>query len=429
MNKIHILFLVQTFYPKFDANGIIVYNIAKEFIRLGHSVSIIDQNTDASFKMVDCYEGIKIYRSHDILSKQGMFRVFKSGHYIKGIEIFKEIIKIKGSKKFGRLSLSETYFIESLLLKIFNDNTVDIVIPVCYPFALNYPVMKLKKRNKLPCKWIVYMQDPYATHHYYKGKRELPDIIAFEEKVLRLTDAAVVTDFVYEEFKKPNMIKYLSKISILPFPKIIEPIILPVQDDVIFDNRYINCIFLGRFNEEIRNPTYMFRVFKELKDKNFRLHVIGDNDLNVVEKYKDVLGETLELHGNRSKEAAINAILHGDILVNIGNSVSNQLPSKIFEYFSAGRPIVNFYELENCPTLKYLNKYPLKLNINQQDEITNKIIFDFEQFCIKNRNKKIDYLIIKEIYKDFTVEEVSKKFLQIMNNVVNIKKEIIIDGK
>ena len=384
-------------------------------IKRGYGVFVIDQNTDVSLKTHDCFEGINIYRSQDVLNSQAIFHAIKSGHYLKSASIFKEMVKVKYNDRYGHLSLSETYFIKPVLKEVLNNNIVDVVIPVCYPFSLNYPVMQLKKKGQLPCKWMVYMQDPFATHHYYKGKKELPEILKLEEKVIGLSDAAVVTDFVYEEFQKSPISKYLQKISQLPFPKIIKPILTSVQDDVVFEEKYINCVFLGRFNEEIRNPAYMYRIFHELKNMDIRLHVLGDNDLPVTRQFKELLGKTLVLHGNRSKEAAINALLHGDILMNLGNTVPNQLPSKIMEYCSTGKPIVNFYKIENCPTLKYMNTYPLALNICEKEIAVTHAAGLVLDFCRENRGNCIEYKYIEEIYREFTVEAVCDK----LNNVIS----------
>ena len=43
-----------------------------------------------------------------------------------------------------------------------------------------------------------------------------------------------------------------------------------------------------------------------------------------------------------------------DVLLNLGNAVDNQLPSKLFDYFAAGKPVLHLCVIENDPALPYL---------------------------------------------------------------------------
>ena len=51
-----------------------------------------------------------------------------------------------------------------------------------------------------------------------------------------------------------------------------------------------------------------------------------------------------------------------------GNKVDNQVPSKIFDYISLGKPIINVYTSEKDPALEYLKQYPLALNISETNK-------------------------------------------------------------
>jgi len=53
-------------------------------------------------------------------------------------------------------------------------------------------------------------------------------------------------------------------------------------------------------------------------------------------------------------------------LLSIGNLNPNQLPSKIIEYLSTGKPVIHFAELENDPV------YDLESSFNNLLIITNK---------------------------------------------------------
>jgi len=52
--------------------------------------------------------------------------------------------------------------------------------------------------------------------------------------------------------------------------------------------------------------------------------------------------------------------VNSDNLIAVGNNDCNQVPSKIFEYMSFGKPIVYFYSDDDV-NVKILKKYPIAL--------------------------------------------------------------------
>ena len=62
-------------------------------------------------------------------------------------------------------------------------------------------------------------------------------------------------------------------------------------------------------------------------------------------------------HGWVSKEEANAFVDQFDVLVNVNNTITNQLPSKLFEYISTGKPILNLCKSEDCLSKPYMAKY------------------------------------------------------------------------
>ena len=89
-----------------------------------------------------------------------------------------------------------------------------------------------------------------------------------------------------------------------------------------------------------------------------------------------------------------------DVLVNIGNLIINQIPSKIFEYISTGKPIINIYKTLKCPTLKYTKKYPLCLNIYEEDmkSCPEKAVKIIDDFIRKTRGRYLSSQEINEMF-------------------------------
>ena len=89
-----------------------------------------------------------------------------------------------------------------------------------------------------------------------------------------------------------------------------------------------------------------------------------------------------------------------DFLVAVGNSVSNQVPSKIFEYISFGKPIIYFFEVDDDSNLEILKKYPNSICIKQEKNITEESTLELKHFCENNNNRTTPFEKVAELYPD-----------------------------
>ena len=86
------------------------------------------------------------------------------------------------------------------------------------------------------------------------------------------------------------------------------------------------------------------------------------------------------------------------------------MPSKIFEYFSSGKAILNFYKFDQCPTLQYTIKYPHCMNIPENFTLSLDFIACVRDFCVSNAGCIIPYNEVESIFHDFTVKDVGRRF-------------------
>ena len=73
------------------------------------------------------------------------------------------------------------------------------------------------------------------------------------------------------------------------------------------------------------------------------------------------------------------------ILLSIGNKNTYQLPSKVIEYISLGKPVLHFAEISNDPMYKFENLFNnLKIiNRNTQKEDLQKFLQNFQLQTVK----------------------------------------------
>ena len=106
---------------------------------------------------------------------------------------------------------------------------------------------------------------------------------------------------------------------------------------------------------------------------------------------------------------------NADFLINIDNTNMTQVPSKLFEYISTGKPIINFYFNDKSPSLVYLQRYPLCLNI----KVTCDPIYAakmIESFIVGSLNRMVPIEVIAKRFAECTPEYVANLFSIILNN-------------
>jgi len=135
------------------------------------------------------------------------------------------------------------------------------------------------------------------------------------------------------------------------------------------DDGTIRLVFLGTLYERFREPKFLLRLFADLLNTNLshklELHFFGvlDGCRKHFEPYQSLLGKKLFLHGIVSHRVAAQVMAEAGILVNLGNETPYQLPSKVVEYASTGKPILNIVKDKKDPSLEILNEFPAALSL------------------------------------------------------------------
>lgn len=132
----------------------------------------------------------------------------------------------------------------------------------------------------------------------------------------------------------------------------------------------INIIFAGVLSLPDRDPEPILRVLGKTslaKDIHMVFFSIGEGLRKLEAVKKDFPGE-ITISGYVDKEELV-ATYHGaDVLLNLGGPNPTMVPSKVFEYLSYGKPIISGYYIDDEASLKYLERYPLALCVDQRIE-------------------------------------------------------------
>ena len=287
--------------------------------------------------------------------------------------------------------------------QLVKDFAPDAVVCVCKPILPTETIML----SDIECPVFMYQVDPWGMHRIDNADgRE--DIIAKELAVFEKAVKIITTPVLKRQYAQHSgYSRYLNKVETVEFPNIKEYI--PSQNAVSavdFDGEYINILFGGIVTDQFRNPEYALKVFAQLieKGEKLRVYFMGVNNSAVLDRYIEKYPENIFFVEKVSADIAFATMDKADVLFNISNMLDNQVPSKIFDYFSMGKAILNLQKIENCPAQEYFDRYPLCHTLKEFEECDAQAVVEF----LKNaKGRQLDFEAVREIYADATLEYVA----------------------
>ena len=245
------------------------------------------------------------------------------------------------------------------------------VISVSDPFSSHIAGKKIK-RNDPDIKWLVDIGDPFCFRHDNPtNNHNLYRKLNYrkEHQIFELADCISVTT---ENTRKKYAELFSGmgrKIKVIPpLMTVFSPNIS--DDKILSPNKKIKLVYVGTLYRSIRNPEYLLNLFEVLASipghDNVELHFFGgfDDCRDVFEKYRYLFGQKLFLHGLVNRSKVMQAMKEADILVNIGNNNPYQLPSKLVEYVTMEKPILNLHTIDSDSSKEFLDGYPALLNLH-----------------------------------------------------------------
>lgn len=231
----------------------------------------------------------------------------------------------------------------------------DVVVAVCAPYHTAWALADAS----LTAKKATWQMDPYSTNREYVPYGGVKKELAMYHRI----DRAFITRLMVPDYQNGVFASVRDKIRILEFP-----CLSPLPYIATDEHKGLRCVFAGSLHPVIRRPEVLLSLFLQISDiPDIQLVMLGggwDNfSPDITNECRKAMGERLYISGPVSSEKARKNVASADVLINIGNTVINQLPSKIFEYFSTGKPVLNLCTNRQDPALKYFARYPLALTL------------------------------------------------------------------
>ncbi len=402
-----ILIVSATYPPAATATAGIIDNLVKCFKEQGHQVDALTAKSFMTQPSADIIDGSAVYYAN--------YAIYDSNTKLSISDIIFKV-KHKLRRMFCRnKKIYEEDMVRCLLkaMKSIDMQSYDAIISVCAFYSAAEAVARYKEQFGLCGKTVLYQVDPIADNAIFSCV-PLTERENFEKRLFECNDIIFTTPIICEQFSEK---KVAQKMIPLEFPCIIPNQITANASDNKAE-RDIIFVFAGYIYPSIRNPEYMLELFSAFKDFKFKLYIIGSGMEDMLSSYEQgTLNGKLVCLGRQPSEVCNEWFEKADVLVNISNSVSNQVPSKIFQYISYGKPILNIYKLKNSPCLAYLGDYPLAVNIFEGNAIDDGLVNETVSLLNEVMGKRISAKQIAEQYVHCTPEYVSRKMIDTINNM------------
>lgn len=417
-----ILFICYEYYGKRDAGSQCIHNLRGELYQhdVQSDVLTYDWTGDAPQEIADetgiIYTAKTWYR-HARLTRNAAGQLKMSVVQWAKVIISRGFAIITEGKSYAQrgMPVGATKVLQKRLAELCFANGYDWVISVSYPFANHLAVLNAPL---VDCKIALYNLDPYWNNQTYDPRKKIARALE-EANAYKKADHIFCTPEQFRDYQNEYFAPVIERITPLNYTNFTRPCIMQ-KSCIRFDLDEINLLYLGTIYGDIRKPDTLFQLFEKALDFEPRLHLyvigkkFGKNADQYLVKYQKKLGGHLTNHDPVPPEETADLLQQADILVNLGNTMLNQMPSKILEYLASGKPILNISARTDCNTLPLISLYPLVFQCFAQEPLDETRVAEFLRFCNEAKKNVIGWEELKDLYNDQLLSNVSRCLLTIL---------------
>lgn len=288
--------------------------------------------------------------------------------------------------------------IEALDRQYHFDAAVAVAAPYAGSFALAAADFGGKKSS--------WQMDPYAANHSYSA----PGAFEREKELLAALDAVFIAPAMTQYYAPGAPLEsYAAKAHVLDFPSLVSP---PPAPHVQREGGRLRCVFVGSLYPTLRTPHYALELFCALNDPKLELVFVGGGWENypadLLEPYRKILSDRLIVTGPLPAARAAEEVARADVLLSLGNGVDNQVPSKIFEYFAAGRPVLHLAKLENDPCRPYFDRWPLALTLLESEGTGPEVLARLSAFLAEKGRSRLPFEEAARLFESNTPQAAAR---------------------
>ena len=203
---------------------------------------------------------------------------------------------------------------------------------------------------------LLWQMDPYAANTSYRA----PGGYERERALLTAMDHVWITEQAAPDFAPGGPLAALAgKAQVLAFPNLV-PSAAVAEVDVR------RCVFCGTLYPGLREPGALLQLFQAVGG-DWTLTMAGGGWAAFGRERaaaEAALGGRFTVLGPVAPAEAARLEASAGVLVSIGNQAANQLPSKLYEYIAAGKPLLHLAAGPDDAALGLLRRWPLALALD-----------------------------------------------------------------
>lgn len=384
-------------------------------IKNDYDLTVVSYNLEGKYPKKECKNRIEIQRIYSKCDKQVSLRenfLQKRVHSNINWDIITKPIYFPfylAAKAYGLIhpsawSKNSMRHIE----KVLNLNKFDFILAMGAPFENLRVATKVAQKYKMPLYIIEFDLFAYNPTHDLSNEKVVSKNLDEELSWYEKAEHIFVTKEMENTVMNSMLSRYEAKITAINMPNFI-----PQENDFKnIDTDYIDILYAGMFYEDIRNPQRMMVVFSDLFKRNpkIRLHIMGVGCENIIFKYKKQWPHNIIIYGKQPKEKVIDMTKRVDFLLNLSNTTPTQAPSKIIEYVSTGKPLINFYSIDNDRCVEILTNYQSSISLDERKG-TKQLLIEMESFIKNNQGLVVDSSELMESFSEYSPQYVADKII------------------
>lgn len=326
MDRKKILIVSRSFYPIKSPRSFRTTELVKEFARRGDDVTLLTVKNDEFH--------IPFEKEHGVTIKDfGPLRFPKVR--LSGNDGFIKRISWMVQRVLGLLveypDIELVYRIKRALKQ---ENGYDLLISIAVPHPVHWGVAFARKENHPVAKtWVADCGDPYMG--FKMDRFDKPFYFKYlEKKFCRMANFISVP---VEEAKEAYYEEFRDKIEVISqgfnFDEVkIDPSESQKREVPVFG-------YAGNMLGGGRNPKELMHYLLK-QNKPFKF-IIYTRNIGPVQPFLEKANGQIEIRDYIPREKLLNELAGMDFLVNLENDTSRQVPSKLIDYYLAGRPVLS----------------------------------------------------------------------------------------
>ncbi len=322
--------------------------IVDELINIGHEVTVVTGTKQTIEDANIIYVGNK--SSGNVVNKMR-----KESNNLSGSNFIKKLF-YKSLKKIYRIivkTFSWPDYSMFWLLSIYKNKKnlnldYDLIISVSLPFSSHIAAYILNKRKNKD--WIMDIGDPFTL------KKDAPEnnkiLYGFLNKYYEKKFYALANKILFTH--EDAMSAHVDYFDIDSSKTFIANPISEFKEEIYsralkynFNSKPIKFGYFGIFTKGVRSPKNFMNYLQGTENIELHWYVNEDSKNEII--LNNVVSESI-FHSLVNRDEALNRMADTvHCLLSIGNLNNTQLPSKVIEYISTGKPVIHFSEIDNDP--------------------------------------------------------------------------------